>query len=245
MFILPEATKRSQAVSARAKTALYYLASLCGQTNECFAYMETISQGISRGIRTAQRAVAELIDQGLVERELRHYHRCPTYRLVCLEERLSRQARRARERQEAKPSKEVMHSHPPRGDNPDGGPLVVPFPSEQTTLYNDHYTAVRTTSSTGGAHQQPSQTQNNGCSQRPLEKPKRMHPSEARLLAEDIAELLGFDSLQYWLKIAWRASEQAIYEALSFVRGEMLEGHSTNPAGLFVHRLRVFHNLRI
>jgi hypothetical protein len=241
LFSLPQQVSRSQRISSRAKTALYYLASLCGAQNHCFPYVETIAQGMSAGVRTAQRAISELIDHGLIKRKLRPYHQSSVYTLVCLEWRGPTRADRRREERESRISPEVIHTPSNRGDNPD-----TPFLREQTTQENnDHYSTEYVHPTVQDNSQQGYPQGNNGFKAETLEKPKRMHPAEARLLAEDIAETLGYTSFKYWLKIAWRASEQAIYEALSFVKGEMLEGHAENPCGLFVYRLRQFHGLRI
>jgi hypothetical protein len=132
-----------------------------------------------------------------------------------------------------------------RGDNHDTRPLGSSIPFLEQSNNNDHHSAEYVPCQVLSTNQQDNLPTNNGFKAETLEKPKRMHPAEARLLAEDIAEALGYQSFKYWLKIAWRASEQAIYEALSFVKGEMLEGHAENPCGLFVYRLRQFHGLRI
>lgn len=239
MFILPQEILYSQDLSARAKFTLQALASHCGKTNEAWPSMDRLANFMSQSIRTAQRGMAELLEKGLVERTLRHIT-TPLYRLTCMIQRGPNRSERRRQGKEP-----VSNLSTDRGDNSDTRPLGSSIPFLEQTNNNDHYSAEYVPRQVLPTDQQGNPPTNNGFKAETLEKPKKMHPSEARLLAEDIAEALGYASFKYWLKIAWRASEQAIYEALSFVKGEMLEGHAENPCGLFVYRLRQFHGLRI
>jgi hypothetical protein len=239
LFILPQEILYSQGLSPRAKFTLQALASHCGQTDQAWPSMDRLAKFMSQSIRTAQRGMAELLEKGLVERTLRHIT-TPLYRVACMVQRGPCRAERRRQGKE--PASNLSTD---RGDNHDTRPLGSSIPFLEQSNNNDHYSTVYVPPTVQTDSQQGYPNQNNGFQDTGMEKPKRMHPAEARLLAEDIAEALGYQSFKYWLKIAWRASEQAIYEALSFVKGEMLEGHAENPCGLFVYRLRQFHGLRI
>lgn len=236
MFILPQEILYSQDLSPRAKFTLQALASHCGQTDEAWPSMERLARFMSQSLRTAQRGMRELIEKGLVQRTLRHIT-TPLYRVACMIQRGPNRAERRRQAREESAS----NLSTGRGDNPVTRPLGSSIPSLEQPNNNDHYSREYVPTTVQSTSQQGEKPKNNGFEDKPLRK----HPSEVRLLAEDIAELLGYQSFNYWLKISWRATEQTVYEALSFVRGEMLEGHAENPCGLFVYRLRTFHRLRI
>lgn len=205
--------------------------------------MDRLAKFMSQSIRTAQRGMAELLDKGIVQRTLRHIT-TPLYRITCMVQRGPNRAERRRQARDEQ-KKTAPNLSTGRGDTPDTRPLGTPFPFLEQPKDNDHYSHSYVPPQVQPSYPQGYPQRNNGLEDRALEKPRRMHPAEARLLAEDIAQVLGWNSYKYWLKIAWRATEQAVYEALSFVKGEMLEGHADNPCGLFVYRLRKFHALRI
>jgi hypothetical protein len=238
VFVLPETTKRNPDLSARAKSALYYLASLCGAQNHCFPYVQTISEGMSTGIRTAQRAIAELLDKGLIKRKLRHHHMSAVYTLPCLERRGPTRAetrREAREKSRTYPT--VINSPQHRGVNPD-----TPILEQTTQENNDHYSTEYVPRKVLRTNQQGYSQANNGYE---ALNPRKMHPAEAKLVAEDLAQVLGWKSFKWFLRLAWRVGEETLYECLSWVKQEMAEGKATNPGGLFTSRLRTFYNLRI
>lgn len=239
MFILDPTVDYSQEISATTKAALRCLASHCGQGIECFPSMERIARYMSRSIRTAQRAVKELLELRLVEREL-HHTKTPTYRLLCMIERINRAERRRKEKQEQeKQGQELSTDSINRGDTGVGG--LSSYRTDQ--IYNAiNPNEVRTLqpSSTTETQEQP---QNNG--DKNSLKPKRNHPAMVRVIAEDLAEVLGYQSFKYYLWLAWRIGEETLYECLAWVRQEYQEGKTETPGRLFTWRLRTFYNLRI
>ena len=239
MYTLDPVIDYSQEFSATTKAALRCLASHCGQGIECFPSMERIARYMSRSVRTAQRAIKELLELRLVDRKL-HHTKTPTYRLLCMIERINRAERRRREKQEQeKQAQQLSTDSINRGDTG-----VVGLSSYRTDQIDNaiNRNGVRTLQPSATT-QTESLTPNNG--DKDFLKPKRNHPAMVRVIAEDLAEVLGYQSFKYYLWLAWRIGEETLYECLAWVRQEYQEGKTETPGRLFTWRLRTFYNLRI
>lgn len=230
MFLLSPQVEFNPSIPLLVRNFLRALAYHCGATTVCWPSQARIGLYMGREIRSVQRAEKWAKELGLVRVTLRPGH-SSLYEVLCMDERPPAGAQVSGGGAASNPQKSI---HNPPNVTPitdqltNKGPLTKTLPNlEKGRPYP----------------QETQQPANNGVEEL---KPKKNHPAMVRLIAEDLAEgLHSKKSFKWFLKLAWRVSEEILREAMAWVRQEYHEGKCMNPAGLFTWRLRIFYQLPI
>jgi len=239
MYVLPDTVQFNSCIPALVKNFLRALAHHCGSGVTCFPSQDRIARFMDKSIRTVQRAEKWAREMELVQVAIRP-SKSNLYQLLCMEHRPSRHERRQAERAKSYPQG-VINSPPTMGGDHRGSSSYIL--TDQRTNNAVIPNTVLSSKNTASYQQTYPQGNNNGSKGL---KAKRNHPALVRVIAEDLAEgLHAQKSLLWFMKLAWRVSEDILREAMSWVKQEYQENKCSCPSALFTWRLREHYHLQV